>query len=97
MTHFPLTPTADETYYQLKRSLLPVRGRPPALPDVHLTNRLLLQLKALQIEGNKTYKSVSLVDTFSFINEDLETGVYELILQATGVIYWAELLFSDDL
>ena len=50
---------ADETYYHLKRCFLPGRGRLPALPTVSLTNHLLLQLKILQEEGNKSSKDVS--------------------------------------
>ena len=53
--------SADETYLQLRRTLLPEgRGRPPALPElVFLTNHLLLQLKLLQYEGSKSSNDVS--------------------------------------
>ncbi|KAL8618272.1 hypothetical protein ACOMHN_000172 [Nucella lapillus] len=49
----------DDICKHLRRCFLPGRGRPPALPEVQLTNRLLLQLKLLQAEGKKSSKDVS--------------------------------------
>ncbi|KAL8572448.1 hypothetical protein ACOMHN_005594 [Nucella lapillus] len=49
----------DDICKHLRRCFFPGRGRPPALPEVQLTNRLLLQLKLLQAEGKKSSKDVS--------------------------------------
>ncbi|KAL8581634.1 hypothetical protein ACOMHN_049190 [Nucella lapillus] len=49
----------DDICKHLRRCFFPGRGRPPALPKVQLTNRLLLQLKLLQAEGKKSSKDVS--------------------------------------
>ncbi|KAL8606919.1 hypothetical protein ACOMHN_048715 [Nucella lapillus] len=49
----------DDICKHLRRCFFPGRGRPPALPKVQLTNRLLLQLKLLQAEGKKNSKDVS--------------------------------------
>ncbi|KAL8572085.1 hypothetical protein ACOMHN_031042 [Nucella lapillus] len=48
----------DDICKHLRRCFFPGRGRPPALPKVQLTNRLL-QLKLLQAEGKKSSKDVS--------------------------------------
>ncbi|KAL8610059.1 hypothetical protein ACOMHN_045457 [Nucella lapillus] len=49
----------DDICKHLRRCFFPGRGRPPALPEVQLTNRLLLQLKLLQTERKKSSKDVS--------------------------------------
>ena len=52
--------TADENYDALKKSFLRKgRGRPSHPPEVHLTNRLLLQFQVLQNESNATRNVVS--------------------------------------
>ena len=85
----------DEIYQKLKRTFLSNgKGRPPAPPQVPITNHLLLQMILLQTEGNRTGKDVSYwCDESKWLTIISISGVlllFNLLLESVLLLYSCE-------
>ena len=61
MFFFPLSLVTDDNFQRMKSALIATgRGRPPKVPQLPFTNKLLLQLEVLRHECNKTWAEIEL-------------------------------------